>query len=444
MLPEPSLATFLNLPQSEIWAMLQEWWWLFLIVETVWLGKVMLFLWYHWRKDVYDKTCAMVLLEVKIPEEVLEPLRAMEAVITGFWQISSDPNWYEKWWEGQSGFSFTLEIASIEGVPHFYVRSEKRFRAMLESQIYSQYPKAEIAEADDYTKNVPQDIPNDKWEMWSTAYKNTAHNAYPIRTYQEFETGREEEEKRVDPIASLLEAMARLKTGEQVWVQLRCFPLLEDAIPLKKEARVFRDKLARREVAEYQSKSLFEEAWGFLLTGKFSEPPKEEKQVLPPEMKLTPGEKEILGAVERKIGKLWFLCNLKYLYLAKREALFMPNVRAVMSYFANYVTDNMNALVPHGSTLTKVKKNWYDWFWFNKQRLFLRKRKLFRAHVNRVWYYFPKPGFSGLANSNERFILDAEEIATLYHFPGRTVAPAPTLPRVEAKKSEPPLELPVE
>jgi len=41
-------------------------------------------------------------------------------------------------------------------------------------------------------------------------------------------------------------------------------------------------------------------------------------------------------------------------------------------------------------------------------------------------------------------ILDAEEMATLFHFPGRVVAPAPFIPRVESKRGEAPPELPVE
>jgi hypothetical protein len=387
----------------------------------------------------------MVILEVRIPAEVLEPLKAMETVITGFWQISSDPNWYEKWWEGQSGFSFCLEIASIDGVPHFYIRTEKRFIPMIEAQTYSQYPQAEIFSVEDYTKNVPQDIPNKDWDCWGTTYRNFAHWAYPIKTYEEFETGREDEEKRIDPIASLLEAMARLRPGEQQWVQLRCYPLLEEAIGWRKEAEKFRDKLARRDVSETKSKPMLQEAAEILIMGKVTEPAKaEERDFIPVEMKLTPGEKEILGAVERKIGKPWFLCNLKIMYLAKRELLFMPNVRAMMSYFNNYVTNNMNALVPDGNTITKIKKNWYDFFWFVKQRLFLRKRRMFRAYVNRAWVALPKSGFGKMSDKNERFVLSAEEIATLYHFPGRIVASAPTLQRVESKKGEPPSGLPVD
>ena len=251
------------------------WWWLFLIVDCFWILGVAKYFWYFWRKGVYDKTNQMVILEVRIPAEVLEPIKAMETVITGFWQISSDPNWYEKWWEGQSGFSFCLEIASIDGIPHFYIRTEKRFIPMIEAQTYSQYPQAEISPVEDYTKNVPQDMPNKDWDCWGTTYRNVANWAYPIKTYEEFETGREDEEKRIDPIASLLEAMARLKPGEQQWVQLRCYPLLEEAVGWRKEAEKFRDKLARRESSEFKQRSLLRDFFDFLVLGKAPPAPPE-------------------------------------------------------------------------------------------------------------------------------------------------------------------------
>ena len=42
------------------------------------------------------------------------------------------------------------------------------------------------------------------------------------------------------------------------------------------------------------------------------------------------------------------------------------------------------------------------------------------------------------------FILNTEELASIYHFPGRRVAPAPFIRRIEAKKGEAPSGLPTE
>ena len=66
--------------------------------------------------------------------------------------------------------------------------------------------------------------------------------------------------------------------------------------------------------------------------------------------------------------------------------------------------------------------------------------KIFRLYRERFHPMFPRPADrrTGL------FVLNTEELASIYHFPSRAVAPAPTVPRVEAKKGEAPPELPIE
>jgi hypothetical protein len=441
-----SFNSILVLIRSYFWAILNDWWWLILVIECIWLWKLTLFIWYHWRKGIYDaKENDRVLLEIKIPEEILEPIKAMEVVITGFWQMYKYPSWYEKWWQGEDPTAFTLEIAGIDGIPHFYIRPPKRVRPIFEAHLYSQYPQAEIFEAEDYTKNVPQDLPNAEWDMWGTEYKNLKPWAYPIKTYIEFETGKEEEEKRIDPIASLLEGMAVLKQGEQIWVQIRCLPVLDEYVPWHDSAKKLRDKIARRKDATVEFKPMAQEAAEFLISGTIPEAPKkEEESVIPVEMKLTPGEKLILAELEKKIGKLGFICNMRYIYLAKRDVMFKPNIRLAMSYFTNFVTDNMNGLVPSADTITKVKKDWYNWFWFIKRRVYLKKRRLFRSYLNRIWVGYPNHCIKGPEKQGRKFVLTAEEIASLYHFPGRITAQAPTLARVVSRKGEPPSSLPVD
>ncbi|MDP2930423.1 MAG: hypothetical protein Q8N56_02320 [bacterium] len=432
--------------QYDLPAIFKEWWWLFLIVEFFWLLQIAKSPWIFFRRWIFDGKRKPILLEIKIPEEVLEPIKAMETVLTGFWQICSPPNWYEFWWEGQSSWSFSLEIACIEGTPHFYVRTPNRdLRQIFEAQVYSQYPSAEISEVEDYVKDVPQDIPNEQWDLFGTGYKNLKPWAYPIKTYEEFETGKEEEEKRIDPIASLLEGMAKLGPGEQAWVQIRCFPVLDEAQPWKKDAWKLRDELARRKSKDYKPKPMIQEAAEFLISGKVPEAPKDEvESFVPVEMKLTPGERLIILAMEKKIGKLWFLCAINWAYLGKKDVFFKPKARLIMSYFTNFVTDDMNGLVPDGKTITKVTKHWYDFFLFIKRRTYLRKRKIFRALATRTWVGWPRDGIKGPRDTEKRFCLDAGELASLYHFPGRIVAQAPTMARVEAKKGEAPSTLPME
>ena len=47
------------------------------------------------------------------------------------------------------------------------------FRQLIESNIYSQYPEVEIVQVEDYTKNVPVDIPNRDWDLFGMSWSNS-------------------------------------------------------------------------------------------------------------------------------------------------------------------------------------------------------------------------------------------------------------------------------
>jgi hypothetical protein len=427
---EPTLGFLI--PVLELgWEIVKKWYWVFLPIILL---RPALFYWLWWRQEIWNDQQKNMLLEIRIPKEILKPMRAMESVFSGLWQIHTPANWIEKWWDGQELLNYSFEIAAIDGTPHFFVRCPPESRKIVETHINSQFPEAEIFEVEDYTQKVPQDIPNGNWDLWAADYELKKDNSYPIKTYRDFETEREaKEEKRIDPMSALLEGMSRLQKGEQIWVQIRIKAILESDFPWTKKGKEVIDKLVYREAPK--KKSFFKEMIDLLIYGP---PAKEEKRAdsLPPEMKLTSGEKDVVAGIERKIGKLGYETFIRFIYLGEKKVFFKPNLRLPMSYFTNFVTDNLNAAVPCSPTLTKVRRKWYDAFWFPQRRLYLKKRRSFRRYINRLPYYFPQPGGT--------FILNVEELATLYHFPSKVQSPASLLPRVEAKKGEAPLELPVE
>ncbi|MFC1663686.1 hypothetical protein ACFL0A_00965 [Patescibacteria group bacterium] len=422
------------------WQTIKNWGW---IVLPFLLYKPFLLLWLFWKNEVWLKTVFRpVFLEIKMPKEVLKPIRAMESVMASLHaSVYHPPDWWEKWIEGQLQTSLSFEVASIDGEPHFYIRIHKAYREAVESSIYSQYPEAEIEEVEDYTKNVPQNIPNKDWNLFGSDYMPLKPDSYPIKTYSKFETEREtKEEKRIDPVASLLEAMAKIKKGEQLWIQITATPMAQpDLQPtLKKflkQGEETRDKLARRE--NDKPKPIIQEAAELLITGKAAEVSKKEKDIIPPEMKLTPGEREVIAAVEEKISKPIFQTNIRFIYLGKRDVWFKPNFRLAFSFFNSYTTINLNAIFPFAKTLTKIHKSWFlPINIFYSRRSYLRCRKIFRNYKERLTAFFPKDGGT--------FFLNTEEMASLFHFPSRTVAPAPSVPRIEAKRGEAPSGLPTE
>ncbi len=418
---------------------LKNWWWIplpFILWKPFW------FLYHWWRVDNWLSHQKWVLLEIKLPKEILKPIRAMETVMASIHGATfHPPDWWEYWVDGQIQLSVNFEIVSIDGEPHFYIRCGATYRDSVESAIYSQYPEAEIKEADDYTKYVPQNIPNKDWDLFASDYKLLKDDHYPIKTYLQFETEREvEEEKRIDPVAMLLEAFSKIKPGEQMWIQISASPTASDWTThfdaWIEKGKELRDKLARRPEKAKQ-KPIIQEAAEILITGKTGEEKEEVREIIPPEMKLTPGEREIILGLEGKLSKPFFDTYIRFIYLGKRDIWFKPNFRLALSFFNSYMTLNLNGPVPLGKTLTKIHKHWFlPINLLRVRRHYLRCRKIFRNYIRRLSPFWPRPGGS--------FVLNTEELASLFHFPGEAVAGAPGMARVEAKKGGEPPELPIE
>ena len=414
------------------WKLFEVWWWVF---PPFLLWKTFIGFYLVWRNSIFDSKIPKVILEIKLPETISKPIKAMEYVFAGFHSIHDPANFREKWIDGQFLLGFGLEIAAIDGKVHFFVRVPKMYQELFESILYSQYPNIEISVAEDYTRKVPQEIPNKNWDLWGMSMRNTQKNGYPLRTYVNFEREMEtEEERMVDPLALLLENLATLRQGEQLWIQLLSTPIRESDVPWIDEAKVERDKLVRRPAKAPPPPPLINEAFSILLKGETAKVAEQPKEVIPPEMKLTPGEREIVEAIENKISKHAFRCSLRFIYVGRREVFFKPRVRIPIAFFKAVGSEHMNGFRPQSETVTRSKTMLT--FFLDDLRTYVRKRKILRHYRFRLPPFFPRH------TSDGTFILNTEELATMFHFPSGIVAPAPSVERITVKKSEAPRSLP--
>ena len=417
-----------------IWAFTKAWWWVFL---PFLLWKPFFYLWTWWRIDTWLSKQSLVVLEIKVPQDVPNPFKRMENVFAGFWQTKIGKNPRERYLEGKIQLSIALELVSIEGKVHFFMRVIQEDRELLETSIYAQYPEAEVTQVDDYTKYIPQDVPNKDWDLWGTDFMQLKSDVYPIKTYRNFFEEQEgmKEEFRVDPLGQLLEGMKKLGPGEQLWLQFLIDPVTNEEAGHVTRAKAFVDKLARRQDTEESGTVQdVKSAASLLVTGSPIEKKEEVRETFPPEMKLTPGERAVLGAIEEKVSKLSFMTNIRTIYLAKRDVYFGGRVATPLSFFQQFNLENLNSIVFDTNKRTKIYTFWTAFL--DKRRLFLRKRRVLRRYLMRVGTNFPLSGGT--------FVLNIEELATIFHFPGRLTAPGAELPRVEVKKGEAPPGLPTE
>ena len=417
---------------SPLGQFLRNWWWFILpfLLKDFFLER-----WLWWRNESWlGREWHPVLLELKIPYDNVKPIRAMETVMANIWAtLYHMPDPWEKWINGQLQTSMSLEMISIEGDIHFYMRFNSGYRDAVEAALYAQYPGIEIVEAEDYTRKIPLNIPNKDWDLWASDYKPFRPSAYPIKTYKEFETEKEfTEEQKIDPVAVLLEAFSKIGPKEQLWIQIVIKPVGSDTgSTWIKDALEERDRLAKRPEKVAKKKPILFEAAEVLVSGvPGKKDEKKEESFIPPEMKMTPGERDVVAAIENKASKQGFESFARFIFLGKRSFFRKGNLRLPFIYFSSYVTNNLNALYPLGKTLTKIK---YSWFLplnrIRDRRKYLRQRKLLRNYINRLGPFFPRGGGS--------FILNTEELASLFHFPSWRVSPVPGVTRVKTKTKAP-------
>jgi hypothetical protein len=449
---------------SIILEFIKAWWWFLLPIMLYFPARYLYLWWIRWEMWYKEKEKNWILIEIIPPREILKPFRAMENIFSIMWGIYDSANWREINCEGQlpnGPYWLPCEIVGLGGEIHFFMRIMKDWLNITEGTIYSQYPDAEIRVVDDYTKKVPQDIPNKEWDMYGEDYSLLRDQSYPIKTYSMFFEEKPEvikEEKRLDSLSSILENLSKLKPTEQFWLQIIACPILDRDIPWITDGRKLADRIARRK--EPSGPPLFKwlvnlisDLGDLFIRGKplpeEAEMEKEEKEIIPPEMKLTPGEREILSAIETKISKPGYKVWARGIYLFKKEGPRTAGaLKIARSYFGQFSTVNMNAINYWGPTRSRIH------YWFRDRRLFMRKRKQFRAYIERMPSFFPwnfagklpflfrliryprGPGIGGT------FVLNTEELATIFHFPAKISIPSMTY--VEAKKAGPPSNLPVE
>lgn len=392
------------------------------------------YLYYIQRR--YILSLKWTLLEIHLPQEVFKTPKAMEYVFAGLHGVWDELKWRDIWIKGEVLPSFSLELVGTEGEVHFYILTQTKLKEFTRENIYAQYPDAEIEEVEDYTRRLPLDIPSKKWDLWGTDLKLAKENPFPIRRYMEFEEI--EEERRLDPIAQIAEVMNGLRKDEHMWIQFMVQPAT-GMDQLKKEADKLVTKLMKREVKKEEGlfetsiKGLQTEMGGMVGTMLgLPQVPAEKKQperMFPPEFMLSPGEREIVKAVEEKSSKLAYEVTARFMYIARSDVFNKANIPALFGFFRHFNTFNLNSFVPNSKTLPKR-----SFVLFAKTRTHFRKMRLF------VWYKMRSqlPG-----NITPPFLLNVEELASVFHFPGQTVK-APVMPRVQIRKPSPPPGLPVE
>ncbi len=396
---------------------------LWYIFKIVWFDYVAFY-----SADSWNSKYKWTMLEIIPPRDIERGPKPMENFYTGLTAVITTHNNFEVWLQGAFRQDhFSLELIGEEGRVHYYIRTLKGRRNMVEALIYAQYPEAQILEVEDYYNKFPKVVPNRNWDLWGTDFTfQQSDPYYPLKTYDQFEesvTG-----EMVDPMAAMVEALGSLGPGQYIWLQCVIVPVPESesmkggaalANKLKGKAAVVSGGRLWHDITDVLSN---------LFAGLFGSPEftalaaKKEEQPL--DTRLSPIERDTLKAVEENLGKNFFKTKMRMVYVGKRDGFDKGNVGTFIGSLKQFNDLNMNQIKPEDISKT------YGIIFFTQKISEFRKRKIYDRYRKR--------NMDGV-----NLMLSTKELATIFHFPDMSVK-SHALTQTTSKLGVAPSNLPIE
>ncbi|MES2470619.1 MAG: hypothetical protein V4526_00065 [Patescibacteria group bacterium] len=360
-------------------------------------------------------------IEMKLPKETVKSPAAMELFLMSLHQTSGESTWYDKYWLGKTRTWFSLELVSIEGQVRFFIWTRASWKTFITASLYSQFPGIEIHDVDDYTRSVhwePKEI-----AVWGGEFTLTKPDPYPIKTYVDYGLDKDpKEEFKVDPMAPMIEALGTVGQNQQIWIHIL---VRAHKAEQTKPGFFFKTTDKWKDDAMAEVNKIMIRDPKTKLVGTFDD----NKHIKP---ELSPGEQDIIKALERSITKQGFDVGIRFIYVAKKENFTPGQIPTILGSFKQFSSEHLNGFKPNGKKW--VLKFDYPWQDFKEIRQNRQRDQLLQA-MKRRSYFFPP-------FESKPFVLNSEELATIYHFPGQ-VAPTPTLSRIGSKKVDAPPNLPI-
>lgn len=367
----------------------QYWGWTLIAAYLIWQ------IWQNRRKVEFVESTEHTMLQIIVPKNNDKAELSAEQLYASLHGILRPAS--ETITGGMLQEHLSFELVATDKLINFYVWVPTHLRDYVESQIYAQYPTVQILnDVEDYSK---RDIEGKLTVV--SEIKTTKSFIYPIRTFTTFE---------VDPLAGITTVLAKLEDTEQLWVQTLIRPV-DDSWHAKSLQYIKESKDGKKAgLFDNWEQKLF--LLPLELIVKFLEaifaPPSDGKPAAKDEKKeLSPGQTTVNAAIETKAEKIGYEVKIRVAYVGESADVAKQRFQALFGGFKQYNTINLNSLAGGGYDTSEEALQEY------------------RAR------YFANGGF----------ILNVEELASLYHLPHTNVE-TPNIAWTTGKVAEPPPNLP--
>lgn len=352
------------------------------------------------------------LLEIKPPRENPSSFYNAEQVFIQLHQLFDNYTFQERYLEGKLVFRFAFEIISLGGKISYLVRVPTKQRDLMEAALYANYPTLEITEVRDYLEAFDYSSDNPRYDLFGAEFLLTKNQSYPIRTYREFEglSAPELSNIVVDPLSPLLETFTKISDQEFYGVQFILEPVMDDSWHDDAQ-KTIEELLGEKEVIGFEGKKTM---------------------VKNDMMGVDEVIKEQVKAIKNKLGRPGFKTKIRILHLGTAEKFNSDHKKLILSPFRIFSSANFNGFFPafgpkKDYRISKSLEAAYIEWWTKR-----RKQTLFEGYKNRSNYI-----------GEPTYILNSEELATLFHFPITITGISQPVESLESKKISPPANLPI-
>lgn len=408
------------------------------------------------KRSRFNRNLPSVVLRVAVSKINERGPMVAEQIFAAIHGIKSNYGFFN-YLAGETVPRISLEIANVGNKIQFFIWAPRKYKNVIESQIYAQYPDVEIEEVEDYARqnlNVfhdwaekeevvvlsgpsnPQNLP--------AVYKGNANKdiryavtaeirlsdpeIYPIKRYPQFED--KLSRLPTEPLSGITATLSKLNaTDEQAWIQismepvgdwwrrrgLKCLRIVSNGLFSNTFwLQTFSTNLylTRGFWKRFFLTPVFVLFWilragkiGSLTTGGGGGSDKD----LEEEVSRTHDREDPISAAVDKVTRLTFGCNIRIIYIPRKENIDLAEVKLneIAGSFKQFNQPNLN-----GFQISRL----------NSANSQIIKRYQQRAVIDPI-------------------MLNVEELATLYHMPSMGVG-TPNIFWVSSRKLEPPHNLP--
>ena len=445
-------------------------------------------------RDVFKTPAAMEVVLITLnqglghkPGPVLKPYKGPFYK----WVQSIKQDFFLKYMNGSIRAWSSLEIISDAGEIYFLVVTKANNREIFKQYAYSQFPGIEITEEkeDPLNKFTYTDNKTGNSQIYVGKYAVKKNDHIPIKTYVDYGLDKEmvKDEFKIDPLVVLLEAMSQAKKGEMYWFQILIRPTIynedDDKYSEHKHNWKGETQKAIDEIMQAEEKEIPGKDDGHGNKGK----PTKVKNYVKSMLNLSLTEKHMVEIMQKNLEKPAFDCVIKMFYWVDKNVNpkgmdlargIMTIVNAAKTFskpgynildFESITTDgDFPFLDPDGSwTERKRRDAWkksklraafyqeapgVEFFWKFFPMMWQRWRvsgnwdaaKGLWGEIKEYWKHpgeYPHRTEDAYENGHG-FVLNLEELATLWHFPGKVFG-GNAESKVGSVKADPPSNLPI-